>query len=129
MAKGLPIQGLSFRCPHLGRRAGPHDSLVASFINEFDVALAQYPRELIYNMMKHAGLVLDPGVSSCLFFHLHTVECGQLYYWRKTTGTVTHDPLCYLMVLFVLPVWIPKARTEVVSLWGEVVKSNKKIFL
>ena len=51
MTKGfLSRHGLSFRSPHLRRRAEPNDSLVASLIAEFDVALTQSPKELIYKI-------------------------------------------------------------------------------
>ena len=46
----LDRYGLSFRRAHVKRRTEPNDGMVANFTAEFDVALAQYPKQLIYNM-------------------------------------------------------------------------------
>lgn len=51
--------GLSLRKPHIRRRTLPADGIVASFIAEFDVALMQLPKRLIFNMDETAWRVVN----------------------------------------------------------------------
>lgn len=51
--------GLSLRKPHVRRRTAPADGIVASFIAEFDVALMQLPKRLIFNMDESAWRIMN----------------------------------------------------------------------
>lgn len=42
--------GLSLRTPHVKRRTSPNDEIIAKFISDFEVALMQFPKNLIFNM-------------------------------------------------------------------------------
>ena len=46
----LSRYALSFRKPHTRRRQEPNDEIIGRYCQDFDVALAQYPRNLIFNM-------------------------------------------------------------------------------
>ena len=41
---------LSFRTPHMKRRQDPNDEIIGQYCQDFDAALVQYPRNLIFNM-------------------------------------------------------------------------------
>ena len=51
--------GLSVRRPHIRRRSLPRDELVAKFVGEFDVALMQLPKNLIFNMDESAWRLVN----------------------------------------------------------------------
>lgn len=51
--------GLSARSPHVRRRSAPADEVVARFLAEFELALSQFPRRLIFNMDESAWRIVN----------------------------------------------------------------------
>ena len=57
--KFLQWQGLSMRSPHVQRRTKPDDENVSQFITDIDLASAELPAGLIFNVDETCGIVVN----------------------------------------------------------------------